>query len=226
VRSRLTAVAAAVAMLVAAPAAFAHQGDPNFLSQVTGVTPGDGVTVEVLNRDDRLLIHNTSGQDVVVEGYDGEPYARLLADGTVQVNKDSPAYYLNDDRFADVEVPDDADGKGAPRWEEVDKAGRFEWHDHRMHWMAKTTPPQVKDESVETKIFDWSIPIEVGGQPGEIAGTLSWTPLPGGGAPWLLIGIVVVVLCGVLAVIAARRNRRHDDPRPHDPRSDTTAEAW
>ena len=206
-RTRFSAAVATVALLATAPVALAHQGDPNFLSEVTRVTPGDGVSVEVLNRDDRLLLRNTSGQDVVVEGYSGEPYARLLADGTVEVNKDSPAYYLNDDRFADVQVPDDADGKGAPRWEEVDKAGRFEWHDHRMHWMAKTTPPQVEDESVETKIFDWSIPIEVGGRAGAIAGTLTWTPLPGGGAPWLLIGIVVVVLCGLLALVAVRRNR-------------------
>jgi hypothetical protein len=187
---------------------------------VNRVTPSAGVAVEVLNRDDRLLLHNTSGEDVVVEGYDGEPYARLLADGTVEVNADSPAYYLNDDRYAKVEVPDDADGKGAPRWEEVDKAGRFEWHDHRMHWMAETKPPQVKDESVETKIFDWTIPIRVGDERGTIAGTLTWTPLPGGGAPWLLIGVVVVGLCGALAVLAAVRARRRDEDRTD------AVEAW
>ena len=224
-RTRLSAAVATVALLATAPVALAHQGDPNFLSEVTRVTPGDGVSVEVLNRDDRLLLRNTSGQDVVVEGYSGEPYARLLADGTVEVNKDSPAYYLNDDRFADVEVPDDADGKGAPRWEEVDQAGRFEWHDHRMHWMAKTTPPQVDDASVETKIFDWSIPIEVGGRAGAIAGTLTWTPLPGGGAPWLLIGIVVVVLCGLLALVAMRRNRGQGDTAADGP-AEPAPEAW
>ena len=224
-RTRFSAAVATVALLATAPVALAHQGDPNFLSEVTRVTPGDGVSVEVLNRDDRLLLRNTSGQDVVVEGYSGEPYARLLADGTVEVNKDSPAYYLNDDRFADVQVPDDADGKGAPRWEEVDKAGRFEWHDHRMHWMAKTTPPQVEDESVETKIFDWSIPIEVGGRAGAIAGTLTWTPLPGGGAPWLLIGIVVVVLCGLLALVAVRRNRGQGGAAADGP-AEPAPEAW
>ena len=224
-RSRFSAAVATVALLATAPVALAHQGDPNFLSEVTRVTPGDGVSVEVLSRDDRLLLRNTSGQDVVVEGYNGEPYARLLADGTVEVNEDSPAYYLNDDRFADVEVPDDADGKGAPRWEEVDKAGRFEWHDHRMHWMAKSTPPQVRDESVETKIFDWSIPIEVGGRAGAIAGTLTWTPLPGGGAPWLLIGIVVVVLCGLLALVAVRRNRGQGGA-PADGPAEAAPEAW
>ena len=98
---------ALAALLAAAPAATAHEGNPNFLSQVDAITPrSDGVTVEVLNRDDRLLLHNTSGQDVVIAGYEGEPYARVLADGTVEVNTDSPAHHLNEDRFADVEVPD------------------------------------------------------------------------------------------------------------------------
>ena len=63
------------------------------------------MTVTVLNYDDRLELHNTSGKPVVIEGYRKEPYARVLADGTVQVNTNSEAFYLNDDRFGDVAVP-------------------------------------------------------------------------------------------------------------------------
>jgi hypothetical protein len=60
--------AALLAVLAAAPAARAHEGNPNYLSQVDAITPAtDGVTIEVLNRDDRLLLHNTSGEDVVIE---------------------------------------------------------------------------------------------------------------------------------------------------------------
>ena len=168
IRRALLAVAA---LLVLAPPALAHEGNPNFLSQVERITPRtDGITVDVLNRDDRLLLHNTSGEDVLILGYDDEPYARVLADGTVEVNTDSEAYYLNDDRFGDVEIPPGVDGKGAPQWKELSRTGRFEWHDHRFHWMAQGTPPQVKDESVRTKVLDWSVPIEVGGQRGAIAG--------------------------------------------------------
>ena len=36
---------------------------------------------------------------------------------------------------------------------------------------------------MRTKVFDWAVPIEVGGERGAIAGTLFWTPLPGGGPP-------------------------------------------
>ena len=139
----LIGAAAAAIVLAGAPLALAHQGNPNMRSAVTAITPQtDGITVTVLNNDDRLELHNTSGEDVVIEGYSGEPYARVLGDGTVAVNTNSEAYYLNDDRYGDVKVPK---GLGSePRWKRLSGTGRFEWHDHRMHWMSRSKPPQVK----------------------------------------------------------------------------------
>jgi hypothetical protein len=222
-RIRPAAVAAALlAVLAAAPAALAHQGNPNYLSQVDAISPPTGgVTVEVLNRDDRLLLHNTSSEDVVVEGYDEEPYARVRADGTVEVNTRSPAYYLNDDRFADVDVPEGIDGSGAPEWKQIGDTGRFEWHDHRAHWMGKTTPPQVKDESVRTKVFEWKVPLEIGGARGTIAGTLFWTPLPGGGPPLAAIFAGAGFLIACCIAVAVVRYRRRSDEQPAK-----EAEAW
>ena len=95
----------------------------------------------------------------MIEGYSDEPYARIEPDGTVSVNTDSEAYYINEERDGQVPVPDGADSKGEPRWKEVSKTGRFEWHDHRMHWMSKGDPEQVKDKSVRTKVFDWKVPV-------------------------------------------------------------------
>ncbi len=217
------ALLAVVALLVLAPPALAHEGNPNFLSRVDRITPQtDGLSIEVLNRDDRMLLHNTSGKDVLILGYDDEPYARLRADGTVEVNTDSEAYYLNDDRFANVEVPAGVDGKGAPRWKEVGKTGRFEWHDHRAHWMGKGTPPQVKDPDVETKVFDWTVPIEVGGTGGAIAGTLHWTPLPGGGPPLgAIIAGAAILIALFAAVFVVRHRRRSASEQPRE-----KAEAW
>ena len=80
----LIGAAAAALLLAGAPLALAHGGNPNMRSEVTAVTPAtDGVTVTVLNYDDRLELHNTSGKPVVIEGYRKEPYARVLGDGTV-----------------------------------------------------------------------------------------------------------------------------------------------
>ena len=87
-------------------------------------------------------------------------------DGTVEVNTDSKAYYINEERDGQVEVPDGVDGKGEPRWEEVARTGRFEWHDHRMHWMSESDPEAVSDKDVRTKIYDWKVPIAVDGRAG------------------------------------------------------------
>ena len=42
--------------------------------------------------------------------------------------------------------------------------------------MEKGTPPQVKDEGVRTKIFDWRVPMTVGSAPVAAVGTLEWVP--------------------------------------------------
>jgi hypothetical protein len=207
-------VAAAAVLLAGAPVALAHEGSPNFLSQINSVTP-DGIAVEVLNRDDRLLLRNTSGKTVVIEGYQGEPYARIDADGTVSVNADSEAYYINEERDGKVDAPESADSKGAPRWKEVSKTGRFEWHDHRMHWMSESDP----DRYVRSKVFDWRVPIRVGDRSGAISGTLYWTPTPSSDLPLPAVfafAALVIALC--IAVVIVRR-RRAAAPAP-------ASEAW
>ena len=104
-----------------------------------------------------------------------------------------------------------------PKWKQLSKSSRFEWHDHRAHWMGKGTPPQVKDPDVETNVFDWSVPVEVGGTRGAIAGTLHWTPLPGGGPPLAAVfgGAAFLIAC-CIAVFVVRHRRRSAAP----------AEAW
>jgi hypothetical protein len=204
----------AAAALLAAPAAAAHQGNPNYRSVVDSVTPAvKGLTLRVLNYDDRLELTNHSGTTVTVEGYSGEPYARVLADGTVEVNERSPSYYLNDDRFAEVKVPARADARARPQWSVVDRTARLEWHDHRMHYMSRGLPPQVKDKSKHTKVFDYAIPLRVGDRRASIRGTLFWQPDDGGGAPVGMLaglGALAVVALGVVA--AVRRRRRGREP--------------
>jgi hypothetical protein len=213
----VTWVAAAAALLVGAPVALAHEGSPNFLSQINEVTPAaTGVDVEVLNRDDRLLLRNNGDATVLIEGYEGEPYARIDPDGTVSVNTNSKAYYINEERDGEVAVPEGVDSKGEPQWKEVSKTGRFEWHDHRMHWMSDSDPEAVKDKDVRTKVYDWKVPIVVDGRTGAIAGTLFWTPLPSSGPPLpLIIGLAVLVIALGIAAVAIRRRRLR-----------TVSEAW
>jgi hypothetical protein len=219
---RIIASAAAVtALLIGASAALAHQGSPNFLSQINAVRPAvEGLDVSVLNRDDRLLLHNRSGETVVIEGYSGEPYARIAADGEVLVNTDSRAYYINQERDGKVEVPPDADSEGKPRWERLSRSGRFEWHDHRIHWMAESDP-DVPDKSVRSKVNDWEVPLTVGDRRGAITGTLFWTPVAASSLPlpaiFALAGLVIVLAIAV--VIVRRRRAAAGEPK-------RAAEAW
>jgi hypothetical protein len=205
----VTCVAAAAGLLLAAPVALAHEGSPNFLSQVNEVTPAaEGVDVEVLNRDDRLLLINSGSSTVLVEGYEGEPYARIEPDGTVSVNKDSKAYYINEERDGKVGVPAGVDSKGEPRWEEVGRNGRFEWHDHRMHWMSEDDPEAVKDKDLRTKVYDWDVPVTIDGREGAISGTLFWTPVSSSGLPLpLTIGLAALVIAAGVAAVLVRRRR-------------------
>jgi hypothetical protein len=208
-RLRLVVVLSALFALAAAPTALAHQGNPNYRSVIDRVSPTvSGLRLQVLNLDDRLELQNTSGKTVVVKGYQGEPYARILGNGTVQVNHNSPAFYLNDDRFAAVKVPANAKPGATPDWQVVDRAGRFQWHDHRIHWMSTVPPKQVTDMSKRTKVFDWTVPVQVGSTKGSVSGTLFWAGSGGGGGPvgaWAGLGAIALLGLGAVAVVRRRR---------------------
>lgn len=219
---RPAALLALLALLLTAPVALAHEGNPNYRSVVKTVTPAtSGATFEILNFDDRVLLHNTSGQDIEVFGYENEPYAEIKADGTVLVNTNSRAYYLNEDRQGETAVP--ANLPAQPEWKELSKSGRFEWHDHRMHWMGAGDPPQLKDKGEETLIDNWEIPIKVGDQPGQVAGTLTWVPLDSGGLPlgaiFAFAGLIILLS---IAVFVIRRRRG----APSEDAAKEPAEAW
>jgi hypothetical protein len=210
---RRIALGAAVLALVPgalATSAAAHGGNPDFRSEFRTVQPAvPGLSVEVLNYDDRLLVTNRTGKTVLIRGYEREPYARIRADGTVEVNERSPSHYLNEERYGGTPVPADAKPEAAPRWSVVSKTGRFETHDHRIHWMSKeATPPQVTDEDKRTKVFDWRVPIEVGARPAAITGTLFWEPSSGGGIPAAAIVALVVLALVTLALFVVSRRVR------------------
>ena len=208
-RLRLVLALSALFALTCAPTALAHQGNPNYRSVIDRVTPNvPGIRLQVLNLDDRLELQNTSGKTVLVKGYQGEPYARILGDGTVEVNHNSPAFYLNNDRTSTGKVPANATPGAKPDWQIVDRAGRFQWHDHRIHWMSTITPKQVRDKSKRTKVFDWTVPVQVGSTNASVNGTLFWAGTGGGGAPvGAYGGLAAIALLGLGAVLIVRRRR-------------------
>ena len=137
------------------------------------------------------------------------------------MNLRSPAHYLNGDRDGTGTIPDSADPRAPPQWKVVARDGRYQFHDHRMHWMGKNTPPQVKDTAARTKIVDWKVPLHVGAADGAITGTLFWRGSSGGPPAGAYIALALFMLASAATVILVRRRRRRAGTAG-EPR----AEAW
>ena len=146
---------------------------------------------------------------MTVYGYERDEYLRIYPDGAVQLNENSPAYYLNQSFFAGgVKPPPNATATATPDWVTVSKTATFIWHDHRIHWYAPGVPYTVKDVRRTQLIFHWRVPIEVGTVRGELYGKLVWI----GEKPFAfpigaIIAFLVVVVAGGLFVVVVRRRR-------------------
>ena len=152
-RTLRTALTSLLLLAAFAPSALANSNYRSVIERIT--PPAPGLQLQVLGFDQNFLLINKTGKEVTVRGYESEPYARLLPDGTVQENLNSPATYLNSDRYGRATVPATAGANRQPQWKTLDKTGRLTWHDHRMHWMGSgsTAPPSVKDPLKRTKVL-------------------------------------------------------------------------
>jgi hypothetical protein len=200
----------------------------DYRSFITAVTPHvRGLELQVLEFADRLQLTNHTGKTVTIYGYEGEPYARARSDGAVEVNTDSPAYYLNQNFYGAVNVPASVTSTATPHWTLVDRTGQFEWHDHRIHWMSPVPPATIKDKGKRTKIFNWKVPIEIGAQKGDVNGELFWVP-EDSKTPALAIVALVLIIALSLAFVLWVRKRRENPAAPggrHTPPRQSR-EAW
>ena len=216
---RLFALAALAGGMLAALAgpAFAHGGGgsdaTNFRSVVNRVVEGDvndasaapveldGVTWSVRALDSYLEVSNQSGEELVVFGYEGEPYLRIGPDGVLE-NQNSASVYLNNDRFAETPVPEGVGPEAEPEWVEVATEPVYRWHDHRIHWMAQTDPPQVKTDPTAVQLIqDWTVPFTLDGEDFGVQGQLRWFPPP---PPWPWLGAALVIAVVVLGAAFAK----------------------
>ena len=98
----------------------------NFESVIDSVQPDlDTVQVEVVGGDAFVQVTAAPGTEVLIPGYDGEPYLRIATDGTVYRNRRSAAAYLNESRFGTTsELPDSVDSSAKPDWVRVGDGGQ------------------------------------------------------------------------------------------------------
>lgn len=201
-------------LLALAPPAGAHgtggEDASNFRSDVEGIVrPGgdapvqvEGLRWQVLASDALLQVRNDTGRELLVEGYEGEPYLRVGPDGVLR-NRNSPATYLNQERYGLVDLPPTATPDAAPAWERVSSEPSWFWHDHRIHWMAATDPPQVKvDPASEIEVLRWDVPFSLEGEDLALAGTLRYLPPP----PWWpwVTGAGAVLAAGIALAASGR----------------------
>jgi len=197
---RMTLVALVGLVVCASPAAADPAKPGDYRSIVTSVEPPtNAVQVKVVGGDGFLDVKVQRGHDVTVLGYDGEPWLHITPDGTVLENQNSPATYLNVNRYARVTVPPNVDPKAAPDFTRIATGGEYTWHDHRIHWMSPDHPPNHRAGDV---IFpDWQVQLTVDGTPTVAHGRLTWVkdvnPLP-----YLA---VIAVLAALLVVFAGKK---------------------
>ena len=197
---RSVALAAVGLVLAAGPAAGDAAEPGDFRSEVTAIEPDPGgFTIQTAGGDSFLELSVDEGTEVVVLGYEAEPYLRFSADGTVEANLNSPATYINDERYGSGELApaslQDIDDVTTlePEWEEVATDGTFAWHDHRTHEMRPDSPVP------RGETYAWSGPVvlEVDGQTVEVSGEITFeaavSPLP-----WLALAVVVAAALGLL----------------------------
>jgi hypothetical protein len=181
-------------LALAAPPAHAHgRGTEatNYASRVTDAPAIPGVTWAVHGGDEFLEVTNTSDVEVLVYGYDGEPYLRVGPGGVFE-NRRSPATYLNEDQFGRVAVPEHADPAAPPEWERVAGGTAHAWHDHRIHYMSPEPHPEIAAnpdvEQVVPGFERWEVPFRHGDEEHVVAGELRWVPGP---SPWPWLGLAL-----------------------------------
>jgi hypothetical protein len=147
--------------------------------------------VRVVELGNRLELSNT-GAEVIVLGYQGEPYLRVGPSG-VWTNLNSQATYINRTRQGNGAIPADlpTDANASPRWEQISSGHVARWHDHRIHWMGSSLPPNVQRAPNQEHVqFAWHVDLRQGATPVVVEGELRWVPGP---SPWPWVGGALVL---------------------------------
>ena len=204
---RACALAALLLAVTAAPAAAHTGGGPeasNYQTRVLSVTPPTpGLDVRVVEAGERLELTNRTGRELLVLGYQGEPYLRVTPDAVFE-NRRSPSTYLNRSVTATATIAADADPKAVPVWRRIGSRPVVAFHWHQSHWMGLQAPPQVQADRGRVHLVAprWTVQLRQGEQAITVAGDLRWVPGPALW-PWLTLAVVLA-----LAALLASRSER------------------
>jgi hypothetical protein len=223
-RAATVLAAAGTVLLASAQPASAHTiggvQATNYRSHITSVTPPvPGVTIRLRDLGRRVELVNHTSQDVVILGYQDEPYLRVGPAGVFE-NRRSPSLYQNKVTTGTSTItplPPQANPTAPPDWHRRGGGRTVSWRDQRVRWEG-ADPPGVRSNPGLTQIVlpRWSFNFLHGTDRVTVAGSISWVPGPAA-APWLLpmlalFGLVFAagvtrwwpgLLSGALAVLLA-----------------------
>jgi hypothetical protein len=188
-------LAALVLLLVGAAPASAHGGSTTkatrYRAELDGLDPEvKGVTVRLVDRETRIEL-DAGDHEVVVLGYEGEPYLRVGDDGVFE-NRRSPSVYLNTSLTGGTPSAD-ADADAAPEWRRIGDGPRVRWHDHALH----VPPGQRAGDRAVTR---WERALLIDGDAVSLQGRIVTLPSRSS-VPWLAVA-------AALAVVAVGVSRR------------------
>jgi hypothetical protein len=174
----------------------------NYETKLLRVAPQvPGVELTVVDLGDRLQLTNDTPHDVIVLGYDGEPYLRVGPRGVFE-NSRSPATYLNRSNIPTSKPPKRANSSAAPAWHKVSSSTTTTWHDHRAHFMGTDDPPSVqRDPSVRRVVDRWTVELRTQGRKIRASGELVWVPPP---SPWPYVALAMTIALGVVLLTRTR----------------------
>jgi hypothetical protein len=178
-------------------------------------TPPD-TDVDVLDgRVPGLFLTWRGGGALVVNGIQGEPFARLTSSRT-EVNPTSETWQddqrLRGSALAATFAP--ADPKAQPRWHTESATARLTWLDRRLAYAPGVPPDDVLRSGKPTTLVEWTVPVTIDGRPGAITGTTTWQPTAAKGKtksttlPYAAALLATAAAVGAAAAIRRRTARR------------------
>jgi hypothetical protein len=181
---------ALLAVLAAAPPAFAHGDEPHrMVSEIRSVSPA-AVSASV-DDEGRLTVRVPDSSVVVVNDGSGKPHVRF-AGGAVYVR--SP---------------------GGAAWRKVASGTSWSWHEHAAHWEGEE-PASVREHPSQTRVVRrWKLTGLVGDAPLAITGDIRWAPPTEGGLgwQWLLVPVVAAMLVYVAYLVYDSRRVTREQRR-------------
>jgi hypothetical protein len=185
-------------VVLAAPPAEAHTvtgvSPTDYQSEILAVSPAfGGVSVRLLDLGNRVELVNRGGVDIVVLGYQNEPYLRVGPGGVFE-NRRSPSVALNRATAAttNTSVPRPVGVAPPPSWRRTGDGRSVRWRDRRTRWEGPA-PPSVEaaPPGAHVVVSQWLIGLRRGEEAAQVAGRITYVPGPSP-VPWLAVAGVLL----------------------------------